>query len=377
MKLKIAHVTATFPPYWAGTGNVAYHNARLLHERGHDVTVFTAKTARSHELTHPFKVEYLPAVFRIGNAPLTPGLVLGLRGFDLIHLHYPYIFGAELTVAAAKLYKIPLCITYHNDLQAKGLRGTLFQLYSQLNQRLILGAGTRLVVTSEDYAANSKFAKTAPKTTSYVVPNGVDTEQFQPNQAASNTVFTNLGIAPETPLVLFVGGLDSAHYFKGVSVLIDALSYLENAHAVIVGEGDLRSSYELQAQAAAKGRVHFAGKVPLSDLIALYQTATVTVLPSTTQGEAFGMVLIESMACGTPVVASDLPGVRTVVNNGVDGLLVAAGDAKRLAGALAHFTDDTAATRVMGERGRAKVNRTYAWPHIGDRLEQLYQQVLT
>jgi glycosyltransferase involved in cell wall biosynthesis len=189
-------------------------------------------------------------------------------------------------------------------------------------------------------------------------------------------VFSKFGIAPGTPLVLFVGGLDSAHYFKGVSVLIDALAYLDGVHAMIVGDGDLRASYEAQAQTVAKGRVHFAGKVPLGELIALYQAATVTVLPSTTQGEAFGMVLIESMACGTPVVASDLPGVRTVVNNGVDGLLVAAGDATRLAGALAHFTDDTTTTRTMGEKGRAKVSRHYAWPHIGDRLEQLYRQVL-
>ncbi len=136
--MKIAHVTATFPPYWAGTGNVAYHNARLLHERGHEVVVFTASTPRDAEMQFPFEVRRLPAVFRIGNAPLTPGLVSALRGFDAIHLHYPFIFGAELTALAARRYRIPLMITYHNDLLAGGARGLIFRAYTATSQPLVL-----------------------------------------------------------------------------------------------------------------------------------------------------------------------------------------------------------------------------------------------
>src|SRR5438270_13371710 len=86
--MRIAHVTATFPPYWAGTGNVAYYHARTLTERGHDVTVFTATPHRGGSQRFPFAVEYLRAPFRLGNAPFTPHLVYRLRGFDLIHLHY-------------------------------------------------------------------------------------------------------------------------------------------------------------------------------------------------------------------------------------------------------------------------------------------------
>lgn len=106
--MKIAHVTATFPPYWAGTGNVAYHHARILHQRGHEVTVFTARIPGGVSQSFLFPIEYLRTPFRLGNAPLTPQLVLRLGGFDLIHLHYPYIFGTELALLAAKHYRTPL-----------------------------------------------------------------------------------------------------------------------------------------------------------------------------------------------------------------------------------------------------------------------------
>ena len=374
--LKLAQVTATFPPYWAGTGNVAYHNARLMHERGHEVTVFTAKAPRSHDLDHPFAVEHLPYVFRVGNAPLTPSLVQKLRGFDLIHLHYPYIFGAELTAAASAVFGIPLYITYHNDLHARSVRGLLFRLYTQLNQRLILRVGQRILATSEDYAHNSALAKTAPsKATFRVVPNGVDTEQFVPPPVA-DTILSQHGVEAGTPTVLFVGGLDAAHHFKGVDKLLAALSQLEGVHAILVGDGDLRARYEAQARSLAEGRVHFAGKVPLDTLIRLYGAATVTVPPSTTQGEAFGMVLIESLACGTPVIASDLPGVRTVVEDGVDGLLVPAGDTVALRAALRRLTSDADLARTMGQRGCAKVDARYAWSRIGETLEHLYGEAL-
>ena len=363
--MKIAHVTATFPPYWAGTGNVAYHNARLLHDRGHEVVVLTASTPRDHEVSFPFEIRRLPAVFRIGNAPFTPGLVGALQGFDVIHLHYPFIFGAELTALAARRYRIPLLVTYHNDLLASGLRGALFRGYSATSQRWVLGRADLLIGTSADYAQNSLFRATAPSGAPFeVLPNGVDIGQFRPAARSGE------------PYALLVGGLDRAHHFKGVRVMIEALSLLPGARAVIVGDGDLRAEYEALAEQLAPGRVRFAGRVPLEELAALYAGATVGVLPSTTQGEAFGMVLIEAMASGSPVIASNLPGVRTVVEHGHDGLLVEPGDVRGLAAALGQMLGDPQRSSEMGRTGREKVHRLYDWNVIAAKLESLYRQVL-
>ncbi|GGJ75764.1 glycosyltransferase family 4 protein [Deinococcus aquiradiocola] len=362
--MKIAHVTATFPPYWAGTGNVAYHNARLLHERGHEVVVFTASTPRDAEMQFPFEVRRLPAVFRIGNAPLTPGLVSALRGFDAIHLHYPFIFGAELTALAARRYRIPLMITYHNDLLAGGARGLIFRAYTATSQPLVLRQADLLLGTSRDYAEHSFFSSTTPRGANFaVLPNGVDVQQFLPGTRSGERY------------ALLVGGLDSAHHFKGVRVLIEAVSRLPDARAVIVGDGDLRGEYEALAARIAPGRVRFAGRVPPAELARLYGEATVGVLPSTTQGEAFGMVLIEAMAAGAPVIASNLPGVRTVVEHGRDGLLVEPGDVDGLTRALATLLGDPGQAREMGARGRAKVHRLYDWNVIASTLEGLYAQV--
>ena len=373
--MKIAHVTATFPPYWAGTGNVAYHNARLMHERGHDVTVFTASSGECNP-DFPFSVERLPTPFRIGNAALTPGLLGRLRGFDVVHLHYPNIFGAELTTAASRLFRMPLIVTYHNDLVAGGLKGALFRGYTALNQRLVLRGVTRLIATSRDYAENSYLARTAWGTRIHVVPNGVDEDVFSPSVGQTSQALEDLGVARSGLFALFVGALDRAHYFKGVDVLLRATARVADLVTIIVGDGDLRGEYESLAARVAPGRVRFAGKVDLPTLVDLYRAAHVTVLPSVTRGEAFGMVLIESMACGTPVIATDLPGVRTVVDDGVDGIVLAPGDAKALAAALSRLVTDREEARAMGRAGREKILREYRWELIGDRLEALYREVL-
>lgn len=369
-------MSATFPPYWGGTGNVAYHNARLMQERGHDVTVFTARTTHDEGQTFPFRVERLPALFRIGNAPVTPRLLTDLRDFDLIHLHCPYIFGAELTMAAAGIHRVPVVVTYHNDLLAGGLRGWVFRTYAQLNERISLSRATRLVATSKDYAEHSALARLAVHKGVSVVPNGVDVEMFRPTQGTEGTSRLGERVSTQEPYVLFVGGLDSAHHFKGVRELIEAVGRVPDLRAVIVGEGNLRASYQATADRLAPGRVEFTGRIPTDLLADLYRHAGVTVLPSTTQGEAFGMVLIESMASGTPVIATDLPGVRTVVSHGTDGLIVGPGDVEALARALSSLMVDRQARLAMGRAGHAKVVQEYDWEAIGDRLEAVYAEAL-
>jgi len=93
-------------------------------------------------------------------------------------------------------------------------------------------------------------------------------------------------------------------------------------------------------------------------------------------GEAFGVVLLEAMACGKPVIASNLPGVRTVVSDGEDGMLVRPRDVDDLAEKMQMLLDDPQQRREMGERGRAKVEARYAWPRIIPRLVQAYQEAL-
>jgi glycosyltransferase involved in cell wall biosynthesis len=169
--------------------------------------------------------------------------------------------------------------------------------------------------------------------------------------------------------------MDHAHFFKGVPVLLSALPLCSDFSAVLAGDGVLKGEYERQAR-SLDSRARFVGAVSRAELIRLYQRAAVTVLPSTTAGEAFGLVLLESLACGTPVVASDLPGVRTVVDHERDGLLVPPGDPMALAAALSRLGGDPDWRQAMGAAGRRKVEARYRWERIGERLEQIYTEVL-
>lgn len=378
--MRIAHITATFPPYRAGTGTVCYHNARELARRGHDVHVFTAVNggAPAREEMDGFTVQRLRPLVQVGNAPLLPGLLRALRGFDVMHLHYPF-FGGEMATVAAYARRTPLVITYHQDVLLHGALGLAATVLRHTAGRMTLRSAARVLFTSADYGRASyvrPMLRGREQTISELA-NGVDVQRFRPpvDRAALRAQH---GVADDERVVLLVASLDRAHYFKGVGVLLNALAQLPPSfRAFIVGDGDLRASYvQHAAKLGVTARVQFAGRVADDTLPQFYQMADVSVLPSTTMGEAFGLVLIESLACATPVIASDIPGVRTVVEHGSDGMLVPPRDSHALAKAIQAVTANEDQRRAMGERGRARVEAHYAWEQIGARLEALYYQVL-
>jgi glycosyltransferase involved in cell wall biosynthesis len=378
--MRIAHVTATFLPYYSGTGMVCYHNALGLARLGHDVTVITADHPRgSYSYPPEIAVHRLPVAFRLGNAPLLPKL-LGLKDFDIVHLHHPFIFGDLLLWAALKARGIPLVLTHHNDLVGDGLRPLLFDSYAAISTRLLFSSASKLAAVSLDHAAHCRLAPLFRRRWDDVVeiPNGVDAELFRPD-VDGQAVRRQQNIPAAATVVLFVGVLDRAHHFKGAGLLLKAFASLKRPDAVLmfVGDGELKPKF--LAEAAALGiadQVRFAGNVPNAETPPYYAAADLVVLP-TAPPESFGIVLIEAMACGKPVITSNLPGVRSVVSDGEDGLLIATGDIADLAAKLGQLLDDPQRRRVMGARGRAKVEAKYAWPAIIPRLAQLYEQALS
>jgi glycosyltransferase involved in cell wall biosynthesis len=382
MTLRIAHVTATFPPHLGGTGNVCYQHARQLARRGHHVEVFTA-AADGHpkcEVLNDITVNRLQSALTYGNARLLPDLHRHLRGFDVIHLHYPF-FGGETAAVASFWRRTPLVITYHQDVLLKGpLKVVEYALRHTLG-RFVLRTANSVLFTTLDYGQSSYARSLLRDRTNRMaeLPNGVDTAYYTLPTSREMTVDHD-GHSSNRFAVLLVAALDRAHYFKGVDVLLDALTRLPgNIDATIVGDGDMRAEYERRArELGLDNRVTFTGRLSDDDLRSRYQAADVTVLPSTTMGEAFGLVLVESMACGTPVIASDLPGVRSVVANGVDGYLTPPGDVVSLVASIQRMFELPIDRRMeMGMAGRRKVEQFYSWDRIGDRLEAIYIDVLT
>ncbi|MBN1954926.1 MAG: glycosyltransferase family 4 protein [Anaerolineae bacterium] len=376
--MRIAHVTATFPPHYTGTGIVCYHNALGLARMGYDVTVLVAgKRPDAYAYPAELTVRHLPALLRLGNAPLAPGL-LKPEGFDLVHLHYPFYFGAEMVFLRSLLDGLPYVVTYHQDVLFAGPLRVPEALHHRLVGLPILRRARRVLATSWDYARASRQQALMDRPGLLgVLPNGVDGQRFHP-AVEERGLRARYGIGAEERVVLFVGGLDQAHYFKGVDVLLQALARLPgDVRLLVMGDGNLRPSYQaLAARLGIAERATFCGRVSDEALPAHYALCDLLALPSTTMGEAFGLVLLEAMACGKPVVASNLPGVRSVVSDGEDGLLVEPGSVDDLAARLQELLDQPQRRREMGQHGRAKVEQTYDWSRITPRLAQIYGEVL-
>ncbi len=315
----------------------------------------------------------------MGNAPFLPGL-LKLRGFDVVHLHYPFFFGAESVWLRSLSGGPRYVVTYHQDVLFAGPLRLAEAAHHWLLGRRVLGRAARVLATSWDYARASRLRGLMDRRPGIVdeLPNGVDPSRFHPSVEGAS-VRARYGIEPRDPVLLFVGALDRAHYFKGVGILLEALAQLpaslRAARLLMVGDGNLRQAYQQRAaELGVEDRVTFCGRVPDEELPAHYAACNVLVLPSTTMGEAFGVVLLEAMACARPVIASNLPGVRTVVSDGVDGLLVQPGETDDLAHRLRAILDEPERQRMMGARGRAKVEERYAWSAIIPRLACVYEE---
>jgi glycosyltransferase involved in cell wall biosynthesis len=385
--MKIAIVSPVFPPYHGGIGTAAYTEAEELSRRGHEVAVFVPRRPREKKDSaqkENFRLFRLRPFFRYGNAAFLPQLWWKLKNFDVVHLHYPFFGGTEVVWwwrAWSPLFRVgkfptkvgtPLIITYHHDVVGRGWLGRFFRWHTRKLMPKILGAADKIIVSSLDYAKNSNVKEILEKNPEkfFEVPFGVDAEHFSPAQPRKDLADKFGLFAGRT--ILFVGGLDQAHYFKGLEVLIRAKAEVPNAKILVVGDGDLRPHYEkMVADLNLKDQIIFAGSVASEDLPDYYNLADVVVLPSLDQSEAFGIVLIEAASCGKPIIASNLPGVRSVVDYGVNGFTVSAGNAKELAEKINYFLNNPAAAKEFGKSGRQRVLEKYDLKKVGERLEKV------
>jgi glycosyltransferase involved in cell wall biosynthesis len=378
-EMKIAHICAVFPPYHSGTGTVCLYNALYLARLGHDVTVITAHHPEGEfEYPSEIKVKRLPSAFRIGNAPLLPGL-LAVRDFDILHLHLPFIFGAELTYLNSVLNRIPFVVTYHNDLIGDGARKPLFDIYARTSIQMSLRTARRICTVSLDHAKHSqlRWLGTRAKEAIVEIPNGVDIDLFQADEDGT-AIRQQHGIPLDARVITFVGALDRAHHFKGIEYLLESIAdYLRTEPDVVlmlVGDGDLKEQYIARTrELGIHDRVVFVGFVP--SVVPYLAASDVVILPSFPP-ESFGVVLLEAMACQRPVVAHDIPGVRSVISDGEDGFLVEPHQPHMLVEKLKCLLDNPAMRKTMGINGRTKVESRYTWPKIVEHLEQVYEDVI-
>ena len=186
--MRIAHVSATFPPYMGGTGNVCFNTCRELANRGHRVYVYTAaySGAPAYEIKEGVIVHRLSPWVQVGNARFLPDLIR-MKGFDLIHLHYPF-FGGELSSLAAWIHRCPLVITYHQDVLLPGWKSLVEKCLRWSLERWVLRSADIILFASQDYAQASFIRPILRGLEDRIshLPNGVDMVLFCPKKVLPN-----------------------------------------------------------------------------------------------------------------------------------------------------------------------------------------------
>ncbi len=400
MKKSVAIIVCSWPPQGGGIGNNANYQARFLSDRGHKVGVFTPDFSGIQTAGDKYSLRNLKTFLHLGKAGFLRGLFRELPGYDIIHLYYPF-FGTDLLVWLYKALNpgVRLVVHYEMDPIGEGLKSLIFFVYVKIFLGLIVKKADRIGVLSFDHAENSYLAKYLKRYPNKFteLPNGIDIDIFQPQPKNTELMEMNK-ISVHDKVIVFVGGLDSQHYFKGVSVLLEAFSripinYFPNildggaqrgilqelrgqAKLLIIGDGNLRSEFEQIAKdLQISDRVIFTGWVKNEDLPPYYALADIFVLPSTARTESFGIVAAEAQACGLPALVSDYPGVRSTIINNETGYLAKPGDSLDLAGKLKALLNDDQLRFKMGRAGLANAREKFDWQKIIVKLESLYDGI--
>jgi rhamnosyl/mannosyltransferase len=245
---------------------------------------------------------------------------------DIVHLHHPNPMGFLAYLLSGHTGK--LVVTYHSDI----IRQKVLNIPFQAILRRVLDRASAILVASPNYIDSSPVLR-AYRGKCRVIPFGIPLDDYRiPHPALIKEARERYG----PRFVLTVGRLV---YYKGFSYLIDAMRQVSGAKAVLVGTGPLRT--ELEREARDRGvldKIVFAGEV--EDLVPLYHAAELFVLPSVARSEAFGIVQMEALACGLPVVNTSIDsGVPFVSLDGVTGLTVNPRDAESLARAIQYVLD--------------------------------------
>jgi phosphatidylinositol alpha-mannosyltransferase len=319
----------------------------------------------------------MPGVYRLGRslvllsngsfARVTAGL--GLKGaigrilreerINVLHVHGPLAptLGLVAPDAAGEL-GIPVVGTFHSWFR----RSIPYKIFRAPLQERLARYAAAIAVSVPAAEAHARYFE-APWE---IIPNGVDVDHFHPNgRRAPDAV-------QAAPRLLFLGRLDPRNGLDQVlSAMPRILDEFPRAELIVAGDGPLRRVYESQAQRFG-GSVRFLGRV-YEDRSALYGSSDLYLCP--TNKASFGITLLEAMACGTPLVVSDITGFRELIAGGAEAVLVPKDNPQAWARATIALIEDPARRAAMGAAGLAKAAQ-FAWPRIAERVLDVYQRVM-
>ena len=367
--MKVLQATPYFMSHVGGVETHVLELSRTLVEKGHEVVVLTSNVPKSVECErlNGIEVHRFPAL-NIPYVPLMSFLKKKISSYDadVFHSHCPAPFFSHAFIGVH-----PHVVTYHCDVHIprsfmrmpipRFIGSGLEWAHDRFYAAKILMDCDEIITTTDSYARTSAALKDMDYR---VIPNAIRIEHF------------NEGRVKRDPIVLFVGRIAAS---KGLNYLIHAvpkvLEEIPDVRFMIAGEGEEKENLiQLTKECGVEDHVSFMGFIPSEALEDIYQRAGVLVLPSISRLEAFGIVLLEAMACATPVIATRMPGVMDVVDGA--GLLVEPASSDSLADAILEILLDQKRALEMGKRGRRLVEENYTWDTVTNQIIDLYEELI-
>lgn len=382
--MRILNTLYYYRPHFSGLTVYTERLARTLVSQGHQVTVLTSQYERSLQRVENIDgvdVKRVPVAFNVSKGPIMPTFLYRaarlIPEHDILHLHVPQLEAAPLSLLG-RAFGVPVVLTYHCDLMLPpSLLNALANRISNLANSISTKTANAIVVNSLDYAEESPLLRKRLEKVEVIPP---PIEMPEPDPMVVQSFRKRFKIVQGHPVIGMAARLATE---KGAEVLAQAmttvLKEMPSARVLYVGQyenvmGEEAYRLRLLPQIEALGdHWTFLGILQQSEFAAFFKICDVTVLPSLNSTESFGMVQVESMLSGTPVVASDLPGVRQPTQTTGMGLTFPPGDADKLAAALlqvlrnpADYTSD-----------RASVMAQYSSEVVSVKYENIFAKIIS
>ncbi len=382
--MRILNTLYYYRPHFSGLTVYTERLARTLVSLGHQVTVLTSQYERSLQLVETIDgvdVKRVPVAFSVSKGPIMPTFLYQaarlIPEHDLLHLHVPQLEAAPLSLLGRAFGK-PVVLTYHCDLLLPpSPLNALANRISNLANSITTKTANAIVVNSGDYAEESPLLSKRLEKVEVIPP---PIEMPEPDSVVVQSMRERFKIVQGHPVIGMAARLATE---KGAEVLAQAmttvLEEMPSARVLYVGQyenvmGEEAYRIRLLPQIEALGdHWTFLGILQQSEFAAFFKLCDVTVLPSLNSTESFGMVQVESMLSGTPVVASDLPGVRQPTQTTGMGLTFPPGDADKLAAALLQVLRNPADYT----RDRASVLAQYSSEVVSAKYENIFAKIIS
>jgi glycosyltransferase involved in cell wall biosynthesis len=393
--MKILQVVPYFHPAYAfgGPVKVVYQISKALVKNGHDVVVYTSDAKdfgsrlnmgfidkingikvyrfRSLSMTFVRKLKFF----------ITPRMVLSARKevkmFDIIHLHEYTTFQNIIIHHYARKYGVPYILQPHGSLSRIDAWRRLKWFYDVLFGYRLLRDASKVIALNR-FEADQYRRMGVLEEKIAIIPNGIDLSEYA-NLPPKGAFKRKFGIPKEKKIILYLGRI---HKIKGIDFLIKAYAHLINdmhykdVLLVIAGPNDgyLKEAKLLTSALSISKHVLFTGPLYGQDKLEAYVDSDVVVLPS--RYETFPMTILETYACGKPVIASKVGGLEDLIINGETGALVEPGNTQRLTIEIFRILNSDSEAKDMGLKAKEFVNQNYSIEKVANNLEEIYKNSL-